>query len=67
VFAPERESAGRRRGVQSIGFNGSHKQGRVSGDMEGRLSFNRGVVPHLCLPDSQQVFLVLLITSISQR
>ena len=61
MFAPEWESAGRRRSVQSIGFYGCHKQGRIGGNVESRLAFHRGVIPHLCLSNSQQVFLVFLI------
>lgn len=58
---PEREAACRGGVVQAVGLHGGDQQRGVGCGMEGWLPHHGGIRPDLGLPDSQQVFLFLLI------
>src|SRR5205809_1845874 len=47
--------------VQAVSLHSRHQQGSVGSDVESGLALNGDIRPYLCLPDSQQVFLLLLI------
>src|SRR5881397_1217107 len=61
VLPPEGQAACGRWVVQAVSLHSRHQQGSVGSDVESGLARNGDIRPYLCLPDSQQVFLLLLV------
>src|SRR6266487_904464 len=61
VLPPKGQAACGRWVAQAISLHSRHQQGSVGSDVESGLALNGDIRPYLCLPDSQQVFLLLLI------
>src|SRR5881409_970482 len=61
VLPPQGQAACGRWVIQAVSLHSRHQQSSVGSDVESRLALHREIRPHLCLPDSQQIFLLLLI------